>query len=51
MKVLGSLPSPACGRLTAALTEALGEELGLPASRVYVAYFATDTWGQGGSNF
>lgn len=51
VKIFGSLSSAACDRLTAALTEALGEELDLPAGRVYVAYFPTDTWGQGGANF
>ena len=43
--------SPACSRLTAALTESLCAELGLCADRVYVAYSATDEWGWNGSNF
>lgn len=50
VKVFGPLSSPACSNLTAALTECLCSELGLPASRVYVAYFSTDEWGWNGSS-
>lgn len=51
VKVFGPLSSPACSKLTAALTESLCDELGLSADRVYVAYFSTDEWGWNGSNF
>jgi hypothetical protein len=50
VKVFGPLSSPACSRLTAALTESLQAELEIPANRIYIAYFSTGEWGWNGSN-
>lgn len=51
VKVLGG-PNPAAyERLTAAITGILGEELAIPAERVYIKYGETPNWGWNGGNF
>ena len=38
-------------RLTAAITQALQEECGIAANRVYIAYEGIENWGWNGHNF
>ncbi len=47
----GKASPEACGELTAAVSKALKETLGIDAGNVYTAYFQTPDWGWNGSNF
>ena len=47
----GTAPDSAYDALTGAITQILSEELGIPASRIYVEYQETSHWGWNGSNF
>lgn len=44
-------PDPAaCDKLTGVITKLLGEELGIPAERVFVKYQVYTLWGWNGAN-
>ena len=47
----GNASGSALDALTAKITDALTEILGVPASRVYVSYQLTEHWGWNGNNF
>lgn len=49
VKVYGKLSKPACGELTAAITDILREELAI--EQVYIKYEEVAIWGFNGSNF
>ncbi len=51
VSLFGSASDAAYDRLTAAICEIYGEELGIPAGNIYVKYEETDHWGWNGSNF
>ncbi len=51
VSVYGSASSGALSKLTAQLTDIMGDELAIPADRIYVKYASTDDWGWNGSNF
>ncbi len=51
VSVFGGATHEDCCALTARLTALLGEELGIPADRVYVKYLATHEWGWQGEQF
>ena len=46
----GAAGDPVCQRFTEAVTQLLGEQLNIPAARVFVRYLACETWGWTGSN-
>lgn len=51
VKIFGRSTKAAYDRLTAKITEILGEVLHIPATGVYVKYEEVDHWGYNGSNF
>lgn len=46
----GAAGAPAYQRFTEAVTKLLGEQLNIPAGRVFIRYFECDTWGWNGTN-
>lgn len=51
VSIFGSAPAQAYDRMTAALTEIIGEELGIAPGRVYIKYEEAGHWGWSGRNF
>lgn len=51
VSVFGKPSSAAMSDLTGRITDILGEELSIPADRIYVKYECTPDWGWNGSNF
>ena len=51
VKLYGSAGREAYARMTARVTEILGEALSIPADGIYVEYEETEHWGWQGSNF
>lgn len=51
VKILGKATNDAYDRLTAAITDALQEELCIPSSQIYVKYEEVEHWGWNGKNF
>lgn len=51
VKIYGDASDSAYDALTGEITRILGEELGIPADRVYVQYEPCAHWGWNGSNF
>lgn len=51
VSIYGSASADAMSALTGSITDILGGELSIPASRIYVKYTPTDYWGWNGSNF
>ena len=51
VKVYGGASSDAYNKMTAEITRIFGEELGIPADKIYVAYQSTPDWGWNGGNF
>lgn len=51
VKLFGKASSQSYNALTAKISEIYTEELGIPASRIYVTYREVDNWGWNGSNF
>ena len=51
VSLYGSAPAAVYEKLTAALTGALSDALGLDPARVYVRYAETPYWGWNGGNF
>lgn len=51
VKLFGTPEREAVDRFTAAVTDAVSGQLGIPAERIYVSYFPTTLWGFGGKNF
>lgn len=51
VSLYGSAPAAVYEKLTAALTGALSDTLGLDPARVYVRYAETPYWGWNGGNF
>lgn len=49
--LFGAADDRSADALTAKITEILSLELGIPPTRIYVRYAATDTWGFAGENF
>ena len=49
--LLGAVTPAASEKMTAAVCRILGEELGIPAERIYVKYTGYQNWGWNGSNF
>lgn len=49
VKVLGSVNNS--NEMTAKLSEIIGEELGVPASQIYISYQGYSDWGYSGRNF
>ena len=45
------VPKSSWQQLTRAITSTLGDELGIPADRMYIRYTATTDWGWNGGNF
>ena len=51
VSLLGSASESALSDMTAQVTEALSQTLGIPADRIYICYQSTPNWGWNGSNF
>ena len=51
VKIFGSAPSDAYGRMTKELTAIYGDVLGIAPDHMYIRYFGSDDWGWNGSNF
>ena len=51
VKVFGAVDAAASDRLTAAIPQALQEECGIAANRVYIVYEEIENWGWNGHNF
>ncbi len=51
VKIYGTANSQAFDRMTAAICDIYGEELGIPAENIYVTYQAVADWGWNGGNF
>lgn len=51
IKLYGKASREAYSRMTNVICSILDEELGIPASNVYVSYGEYDNWGWNGSNF
>lgn len=51
VSLFGSASSSDYSRMTGEICKILGEELGIPASAVYVTYHGLSDWGWNGSNF
>lgn len=49
--LFGSASRSAYEQLTAVICKVLGDNLGVPADKVYVKYSPTDNWGWNGGNF
>lgn len=49
--ILGRSDKQSYTRVTAAICDLLGRELGIPADRVYVKYDESEHWGWNGGNF
>lgn len=50
-ELYGSAGADRLSALTAKITAILGDDLGIPADRIYVSYLCTNDWGWNGSNF
>lgn len=51
VSLYGSASRSAYEQLTAVICKVLGDNLGIPADKVYVKYSPTDNWGWNGGNF
>ena len=51
VKIYGSASSQAYDRMTGEICRIYEEELGIPASQIYVTYQAIPDWGWNGGNF
>ena len=51
VKIFGKAHKEAYDRMTGAVCGVLGEELGIPADRIYITYSEYTDWGWNGSNF
>lgn len=51
VSLLGNASEPALSDMTARVTKALSDTIGLPADRIYICYQSTAFWGWNGSNF
>ena len=51
VSVYGRIDSEASGKMTGRICEILQDELGIPASNVYVSYQGIADWGWNGRNF
>lgn len=51
VKVFGAAQPAACSEMTGNVCQILGEELGIPADKIYVTYQGLSDWGWNGSNF
>lgn len=51
VSIYGSASRSAYEQLTAVICKVLGDNLGVPADKVYVKYSPTDNWGWNGGNF
>ena len=51
VSLFGAASRSAYEQLTAVICKVLGENLGVPADKVYVKYSPTDNWGWNGGNF
>ena len=51
VSLFGTAPSNAFEKMTVAVCDILENELGIPASSVYVTYHPVDDWGWNGENF
>ncbi|MCR5097876.1 MAG: hypothetical protein K6B14_02890 [Lachnospiraceae bacterium] len=51
VEIYGNASSDAYNRMTAEICKILGEELDIPADRVYVKYHGVNDWGWNGRNF
>ncbi len=51
VSVYGGASSGAFAKLTGEISTILGDELSIPANRIYVRYGCTNDWGWNGSNF
>ena len=47
----GEPPASAFSQLTPVITQALGEQLGIPAERIYIKYTQSEDFGWNGANF
>lgn len=51
VSLFGSAGSDVYERMTGAICDILGEELGIPGDRIYVTYHGVNDWGWNGRNF
>lgn len=51
VSIYGSASRSAFEQLTAVICKILGDNLGVPADKVYVKYTPTENWGWNGGNF
>ncbi|MBR2722276.1 MAG: hypothetical protein IKC31_01060 [Clostridia bacterium] len=51
VKLFGAPKAEHCQAMTREICRIFGEELALPADRIYVEYSHTDQWGWNGENF
>lgn len=51
VKTFGTPSAAGTSQMTARICALLERELSIPADHIYVAYFATNSWGWNGSNF
>ncbi len=51
VSLFGTTSDAAYGRLTAALSEIVNEELGIDRANIYIKYEETNHWGWNGTNF
>ena len=51
VKVFGGASSEVYNKMTAEICKIFGEELSIPADKIYVAYQGTPDWGWNGGNF
>lgn len=51
VSAFGSASRSAFEQMTAVICKTLGDNLGVPADKVYVKYSPTDNWGWNGGNF
>lgn len=51
VKIYGNASDSSMNNLTSTLCDLSQKYLNIPKSRVYVAYFPTDSWGWNGNNF
>lgn len=51
VSLFGGASRSAYEQLTAVICKVLGDNLGVPADKIYVKYSPTDSWGWNGGNF
>ena len=51
VEIYGNASSDAYNRMTGEICSILGDELGIPADRIYVKYHGVADWGWNGRNF